>query len=364
MARHLNTLLARAFLARPILRGAIAAVVAIGLTATVASAQAGALPPPGMISWWAADGNATDRVGSNDGTLLGGMGFATGYVTDGTGQAFSFDGVDDRVEVPDDASLDSPALSAAAWIKIDGFGCSGSGAMRILEKLGTGTGWTLSINCDSAPSLPRTLYVESRNQYNTFNEPVSDPVLVADTWTHVGFTYDGVGELSVYIDGDVVHEESWAPGLQGPMTSNSESLKIGYSSCCRFDGLIDEVQLFDHAITQEQMAGLYSAGTAGTLRDACPFYSADDAVEAITGLVDLVEDYNIQQGISNSLDAKLTSALDALSDLNENNNGSAVNKIEAFLNEVDAQRGDKLTEEQADDLTECGTLARWYAELE
>jgi hypothetical protein len=49
------------------------------------------LPVPkaaAQVSWWPGDGNANDIVDGNDGTLQGGVTFATGKVE----QAFSFDG--------------------------------------------------------------------------------------------------------------------------------------------------------------------------------------------------------------------------------------------------------------------------------
>lgn len=70
--------------------------------------------------------------------------------------------------------------------------------------------------------------------------------------------------------------------------------------------------------------------------------------EAINDLIDRVETYNLQQGISNSLDAKLDVALNSLDDINQNNNQAAVNSLQAFINSVEAQRGNQITNEQAD----------------
>ena len=70
----------------------------------------------------------------------------------------------------------------------------------------------------------------------------------------------------------------------------------------------------------------------------------------IGDLVDTVTAMNLQQGIDNSLDAKLDAALGALEDANQNNDASAVNKLQAFINEVEAQRDNKITNEQADEL--------------
>jgi hypothetical protein len=70
--------------------------------------------------------------------------------------------------------------------------------------------------------------------------------------------------------------------------------------------------------------------------------------QAILDLVDTVETMNLQQGIDNSLDAKLDSALNALDDVNQNNDVAAINSLNAFISAVEAQRGNKLTNEQAD----------------
>ncbi|MHC4193975.1 MAG: FIMAH domain-containing protein, partial [Planctomycetota bacterium] len=55
-------------------------------------------------------------------------------------------------------------------------------------------------------------------------------------------------------------------------------------------------------------------------------------------------------GISNSLDAKLDAVLRALDDANENNDIAAINALEAFINAVEGQRGDKISTEDADAL--------------
>jgi parallel beta-helix repeat protein len=71
---------------------------------------------------------------------------------------------------------------------------------------------------------------------------------------------------------------------------------------------------------------------------------------AILNLIDTVEAMNLQQGIDNSLDAKLDAAANALDDVNQNNDVAAINSLNAFKNAVETQRGDKITNEQADTL--------------
>ena len=78
------------------------------------------------------------------------------------------------------------------------------------------------------------------------------------------------------------------------------------------------------------------------------FDPVPDPAQAISVLIGTVEDMNLQQGIDNSLDAKLDSALNALDDVNENNDVAAVNSLQALINAVEAQRENKITDEQAD----------------
>jgi hypothetical protein len=74
------------------------------------------------------------------------------------------------------------------------------------------------------------------------------------------------------------------------------------------------------------------------------------AGEGIIQLITKVLALNLQAGIENSLDAKLDAALQALDDLNANNDVAAINATEAFINAVEAQSGNKIQPEDADDL--------------
>jgi hypothetical protein len=75
-----------------------------------------------------------------------------------------------------------------------------------------------------------------------------------------------------------------------------------------------------------------------------------DPVSAIENLALTVFEMNLQNGIENSLDGKLDAALNALGDANVNNDGAACNSLTAFINAVEAQRGNKITTTQADQL--------------
>ena len=78
-----------------------------------------------------------------------------------------------------------------------------------------------------------------------------------------------------------------------------------------------------------------------------------DPADAIVELVGEVMDLNLQHGIANSLDAKLEAIFQALDDANENNDGSVVNTLYAFINAVQAQSGKKIPAADAIVLTDA-----------
>src|SRR4051812_13128318 len=70
----------------------------------------------GLVGWWRGENNAQDSAGANHGTLVNGGAYAPAEV----GQGFSLDGMDDNVVIPASPSLLSgPALTVAAWIRLD-----------------------------------------------------------------------------------------------------------------------------------------------------------------------------------------------------------------------------------------------------
>ena len=77
-------------------------------------------------------------------------------------------------------------------------------------------------------------------------------------------------------------------------------------------------------------------------------YEMADPVVLLDFLYQDIIDLELKQGTENSLLAKLDTALQKLEDDNENNDGAAINVLEAFINTVDAKRGRMIPEEDAD----------------
>lgn len=74
-------------------------------------------------------------------------------------------------------------------------------------------------------------------------------------------------------------------------------------------------------------------------------YSVETAIENLTIAV---QELNLKQGIASSLDAKLQNVRDSLTAANAGQREDAVNKLQAFINACEAQRGKELIIGQAD----------------
>ena len=89
--------------------------------------------------------------------------------------------------------------------------------------------------------------------------------------------------------------------------------------------------------------------------DFCPLENAlgldanlDGCKDTLAKLINTTQGMNLQQGISSSLLAKLEGAQSVLNSGNPNLHQTAINKINSFKNEVEAQRGQFIINEQAD----------------
>lgn len=100
------------------------------------------------------------------------------------------------------------------------------------------------------------------------------------------------------------------------------------------------------------------------LRTTCPGYQFDvngtgiipgDPSHAIADLRELVASLSIHHGIANALDSKLRAALAALE---MGDTAGACDSLQAFLNQVAAQNGKKLTQARAQQLTNSATAIR------
>lgn len=82
--------------------------------------------------------------------------------------------------------------------------------------------------------------------------------LQAGQWQHVTLTYDGKN-ARVYIDGE---EEGMSGNIAGGLLNVANPIRIGYNSASNIEFMhanIDELRVYDYALTGDQVASLYAS---------------------------------------------------------------------------------------------------------
>jgi hypothetical protein len=220
-------------------------------------------PAAGLTSWWRADGDATDAVGTNNGTLEGGVAFAPGE----SGEAFNFDGSTGIVVVPDSPGLRiTNQLTLEAWINTTA--TNGAHDESIISKIGGSGG-----NNGYQIALSKNVLVGNFNTPGAGwpSEQIKCVIpIVPGTWNHVAFTYDQ-SAMVLYFNGQPV-----ATNVIGPMAINTSSsdMEIGGTdnNTVYFRGLIDEVSVYSRALSTTEIQAIYNAASAGKCVTAVPPY--------------------------------------------------------------------------------------------
>ena len=222
-------------------------------------------PPLGLVGWWRGEGNCLDQAGGNNGVLQNGASFASGEI----GQAFTFDGVNDYVKIPRTPILDvGYQVTIDLWMKADLSSPIGS---RIAGLVGSDffgmeistapAGVFLFISTDNGEHFPTT--ADSSGQ---------GAIFPAGEWHHVAGTYDGTN-MQFYLDGQPYGNPRLVSGAISPMLSSSfvtlgsEDGRTSSPSCIGtryFSGLIDEVDIFNRALSASEIAAIYAAGYPGS----------------------------------------------------------------------------------------------------
>jgi hypothetical protein len=245
--------------AGPVISSAPAATS--GETATTrpsANSVAGcAAPPTGMVAWWQAENDARDALGSHDGTLQGGTAFVDGKV----GRAFSFDGTTQYVSVPQSAALQPrTGITLEGWVYAKG---APSGYAGIAGTWDDNTGafrtylfWVLGQTMEFIVS-------PDGGSYQRVSDAEPFPT---DQWVYVAATYDGT-TIRLYRDGVEVATAASA----GQIAVNDKPFLIGRTEGGSvgpnfWKGSIDELSLYDHALTATELTAIHAAGSAGKCR--------------------------------------------------------------------------------------------------
>ncbi len=186
-----------------------------------------------------------------------------------SGKGLSFDGLNDYVEIPNHASIKYTGgdISFSVWFKPD----SSDDGGRILSKPWNGSGqynYVILTSGGANPSL--TFSLAGASSYSLgFNQTIP-----SDKWSHITVTVNGVtSQVNLYINGKLTNSGnhsivSWTPGSGdsnlpfaiGTLYPYGEGWAGVTSHAAK--GSIDEVKIYNTALTAEEVKQDYNQGSA------------------------------------------------------------------------------------------------------
>jgi PKD repeat protein len=203
-------------------------------------------PPVGLVAAYAFDegsgSTVVDRSGNGQtGTVSGGAAWST----EGRhGGALSLDGVNDLVTVADSNLLDlTTAMTIEGWVKPTTSGTS----FRTFVIKENGTSHVYRIYANTSVPAPRVQAAIA----DGIRTATGTTPLAANAWSHLAATYDGT-VLRLWVNGTQVATTLKAPSI----ATSTGAFRIGGRSVSPnefFAGLVDDVRVYNTALTQAQI---------------------------------------------------------------------------------------------------------------
>lgn len=229
-------------------------VITLGAIATSGRFHASASDLPGLISRWSAEGNANDGVGPNNGTLQGGVTFVSGVI----GQAFNFDGIDDRILVNSTFPFHAPGdATLSFWLNTPATGPRSPSVFWTRANDSDLNRFNIFVNPDS------TIGFDYRSPTGVLHKLVGECCtgvsIPRSTWTHLAITRTA-NAYSLYVNGN----------LAASATDSSPDLPtaIGWQMSGRggfmYQGRLDEVELYNRALTASEIQSIITEDLGGT----------------------------------------------------------------------------------------------------
>ena len=234
----------------------------IGVSASVTVTVNNPSGSGSLVGHWKFDeGSGTTAADSSGhgatGTLINNPAWVPGRV----GGALSFNGTTNLVSIPNQPSWDtiSSTYTVAFWVKVNqiedyaGAVAVGNWGTRDLEIMTTGNRWNARIATTGGP--------------NGWGCDVTSPLLgylttVDNTFHHVAVVLDTTASrCHLYSDGVLVATDEY---VDGTTSFGTQSLNIGgFADANRLQSVIDDVRLYNAALTQSEVEALARAGGGG-----------------------------------------------------------------------------------------------------
>jgi glucose/arabinose dehydrogenase len=218
-------------------------IIAPAVSATYTAQFNAVTTQTGLVAAYAFNEGAGTSVTDFSGSGNVGTTSNTTWSTSGRyGGALSFNGTSSRVNIADSASLDlTTGMTLEAWVRPT----TTTNWRNVILKERTG-GMTYGLYSSNGPNPGVFISTSGGSDLG----PIAGSVLAANTWSHIAGTYDGA-QVKLYVNGVLAGSQA----VTGNILTSTGAVRIGGNAVWGeyFAGLIDEVRIYNNALTQAQI---------------------------------------------------------------------------------------------------------------
>ncbi len=249
------------------------------LTILAASAQVPSyVSTNGLVGYWPFNGNAQDASGNGNHGIVHGVSLSTDrnsltnsayfFTTDNWSPGSQLS----EIFIPYSPNISSPNISVMAWINPSTYGYGQGSSATIINKFQqgytnpNGETWALNLDINNTGKINSIVYGTSTNVNSPYVNYLGN-IIPLNGWSLVGFSFDGTN-LNTYINGVLSNTTTAPQGFQ-MNTLGTSGISVGVSDQANgfwnpFKGLIDDIGIWNRALTQQEITDLFNSQTCTT----------------------------------------------------------------------------------------------------
>lgn len=211
-------------------------------------------PTKGLVGYWTFNNEQTKNGWAKDISGQGNNGSLEGGVSRGVegqvGEAYSFDGNDDYVNIQDNPSLNPDAISITLWLNNPSYETN-EGILTKGDGSTSQRQYWLFTKSNNDGQLNTEFHNESGENFDLDLTGYSN-----SKWNHIGYTYNpDTGTFTGFLDGS----RKGSMNIEGPLVSTSTNLHLGHMRDNNdfLSGEMSDIRIYNRSLSQDEIQRLY-----------------------------------------------------------------------------------------------------------